>query len=125
MSPESALILRILAEHGARPDLRLWRNETFGGWVGKLAGRTRGGDVVLRGARMVQSGLCVGSADLIGITHEGQFIALEVKTGTGRPTPAQLSFLAVVRDLGGIGEVVRSVEDVTRILGAPPQRRAG
>lgn len=110
----------ILARHGARPDLRLFRNETAGAWVGKKVGQS-GRDVTLRHARMIQAGLAPGSSDLIGIADDGRFIALEVKTGSGRPTKEQESFLALVASMGGIAGVVRSVGDVDTLLGPPPE----
>jgi hypothetical protein len=66
--------------------------------------------------------LAVGSGDLIGgdpiiITPDmvGKtilvFASWEVKSGTGRPTPEQKQFAKVVRERGGIAEVVRSPEE--------------
>lgn len=77
--------------------------------------------------RLVTYGLCKGSADLIGfrrltITKEmvgqqlAQFVAIEVKTGRGRPTPEQANFLAVVAQAGGVAGVARSVEDAWQLL---------
>lgn len=67
-------------------------------------------------------GLPKGSADLIGVLavsvvlggHAvvlGRYLALEVKTPTGRIRPEQLQHLAAVRRFGGFGAVVRSVEE--------------
>jgi hypothetical protein len=74
-------------------------------------------------------GLCVGSSDLIGWTTRtitpdmvGQrvavFTAIEVKTLTGRTTPAQEHFLETVHRAGGIAIVARSEDDLARL--APP-----
>jgi len=128
-SKEAVLISHILKKHGARRDLRLWRNETALAWVGQVKGRTPRGDVVLRrGARPIQAGLFVGSADLIGITGPGcvghpagRFIFLEVKTPNTPTRKHQKAALALVRSMGGIAEIVKSVEDVTAILGEPPK----
>lgn len=68
------------------------------------------------GARVVY-GLAVGSADLVGVVR-GRFVALEVKTPTGRVTPAQAQWLALVRAQGGVAEVVRSVEDALAVVRA-------
>ena len=123
-SRERALIDRILAKHGARPDLRLWRNETALTWVGKRKRTTKTGDTVLhRGARRMSAGLKKGSADLIGIRQGGQFVALEVKTEGVRTSDTQKRWLAVIRDLGGLAAVVRSVEDVDEVLGEPPPQK--
>lgn len=119
-SPESVLIRKILARHGARPDLRLWRNETAGVWAGKVEGRHPDGGIVLRGGRHFQAGLCPGSSDLVGIGPDGRFIAVEVKTGGQSTDDRQRRWLQLIKDLGGIVGVVRSVEDVDDLLGPPP-----
>lgn len=77
------------------PGLVLWRNNV--------------GVAELRGAR-VRYGLAVGSADLIGCL-DGRFVALEVKTPTGRATPEQRLWLDLVRRHGGFAAVVRSVDE--------------
>lgn len=46
----------------------------------------------------------------------GRFIALEVKTATGRLTEKQARYLEQVRAAGGIGEVVRSVDEALKVL---------
>ena len=119
-SPETIIVAEILAEFGALPDLRLWRNETAGAWVGKVVGRTKAGDLVLRGARMIQAGLCVGSPDLIGLQLGGRFLGIEVKTPRGRAAEAQKQWIKVVGDLGGLTGIVTSPEDVAKLLRQGP-----
>lgn len=103
MKSETTLQNEIRLELGKRKNLRMFRNN-----VGMING--------------VQFGLCVGSSDLIGfksitITPEmvGQkvavFTAIEVKTDKGKVSPAQTKFVEMVRSFGGIGAVVRSVDD--------------
>ena len=98
----------MLADHGCR----LFRNQT-----GALKDQT---------GRLVRFGLCKGSSDLIGfksitITPEmvgkkiAAFVAIEVKTASGKPTPEQLNFVNRVKELGGIAGIARSVEDVLAI----------
>lgn len=57
-----------------------------------------------------------GFPDIL-VCYKGVFIGLEVKTETGRPTLQQEK---VMNDIelygGGIARVVRSIEDVERIL---------
>jgi len=66
----------------------------------------------------IQAGLlCDGASDLIGWTKNGKFLAMEVKTATGRPSPEQLNFIEQVKKSGGIAGVVRCPEDVIRLLG--------
>lgn len=120
---EQAIQQRIrLACSGAGSGVRLWRNNT--------------GRIVGQDGRMVTFGLCPGSADLIGyrsvtITPDmiGQtlavFVAVEVKSPTGRPTSEQTAFLEHVRAAGGLAGIARSVKDAEQILQAaaePPQR---
>ena len=57
-------------------------------------------------------GLCVGSADLVGIlAPSGRLLALEVKAPRGRTSEAQDVWMAHVRTMGGFACVVRSPMD--------------
>ncbi len=105
---------RIRLALGTHPQVRLFRNQ-----VGQLPDPRTG--------RPVQFGLARGSADLIGwrtitVTPEmvGQriavFTSIEVKTPTGRLTPAQCAWLGAVHTAGGIAGVARSVRDAEEIL---------
>lgn len=80
----------------------LWRNNVGVGRVG-------------RSDAPVRFGLAVGSADLVGLVTmpdgKGRFIAMEVKTQDGRLSEEQSRWLNLVRSLGGLAVVVRSVED--------------
>lgn len=89
---ESLVLARVRLTFGKQPDFVLWRNST-------------GYDE--RGFRY---GLCVGSADLIGV-FRGLFVAVEVKTLTGRVAPEQLRFLELVWKMGGVSCVTRSEEE--------------
>ena len=94
---ESQLLAEIRLALGRDPRAILWRNNT---------------GMAEQQGRPVRYGLCVGSADLVGIVApSGRFIALEVKTERGRVSAEQEQFLAVVNARGGFGVVVRSVED--------------
>ena len=88
--------------------------------------RTENG-VLLRRPRRVAFGMAVGSSDIVGwrsivITESmlgcrvAQFVALEVKKPGGRTTDAQRAFVELVRAQGGVGGVVRSVEDAEKML---------
>ena len=81
----------------------------------------------------VHYGLCVGSSDLIGfktrtITADdvGQrvavFVALEVKTATGRVSPDQKRFIEFVTNAGGIAGVVRSVSEAINLVDGMPNQ---
>lgn len=65
--------------------------------------------------RWVSFGLCVGSSDLIGWTREGIFLAIEIKTPSGRPTPDQLNFISAVKQAGGRAGIARSIKDAEDI----------
>ena len=94
----------------------VWRNETSGAWVGKKLHRA-GNQVTLGDARMIRFGLCVGSADLIGLTPSGQFLAVEVKTHTGRASKEQINFINQIRAHGGRAGIARSAEEALQIIG--------
>jgi len=79
---ESEIQKEIRLALGRREDVVLWRNN-----VG----------VMMRGGTYVRYGLCVGSADLIGIYKPtGQFLAIEVKEPGKKTTPDQKLFAQLV-----------------------------
>ena len=121
LHPHTVLVRSILAEHGARPDLRLWLNETKVAWVGKPAGRTAKGHTVLEDARPVSLGLFPGSADIVGILFgSARWIWIEVKTGKGELELLQRSAMKMMQDAGALTCLARSVADVDRVLGEAP-----
>lgn len=78
-------------------------------------------------SRPVMCGLANGSGDLIGftvveITQEmvGQriavFTSVEAKTRTGSPGVVQRNWLEMVRTMGGIAVIARSVEEMVAYL---------
>lgn len=84
-----------------------------------FAWRNNSGALVVPGAgtharRFVRYGM-KGSADIIGVCR-GIMFALEVKQPGRYPTPDQKAFLAEVTRCGGIGTVVRSVDDAMDII---------
>jgi hypothetical protein len=101
---EAQLVSAILLRCGSLPHVRLWRSQP-------LACRDRKG-------RMLRA-LPVGFPDLSGITSTGRFIGLEIKTPTGRVSPDQERFGAMLVKFGALYAVVRSVEDALRVLGMP------
>ncbi len=83
---------------GLEPGLVLWRNNVGAAFHAETK-------------RPVQYGVGgVGGSDLIGLLN-GRFIALEIKTPTGRIRAEQLGFIECVRANGGFAAIVRSVED--------------
>jgi len=63
----------------------------------------------------VQFGLGKGSFDLICCVC-GRFVALEVKTPTGRVSKDQEMWQAKMRRVGAVAEVVRSVAEAKAIV---------
>jgi hypothetical protein len=96
---ESDLQRAIRLAVGRSPDAVLWRNN-----VG-FAAESR-----------VRYGLCSGSSDLIGLSRTGRFLAIEIKAHGGRLTDEQTAFLDLVRRMGGVSGVARSVEDAMRLV---------
>ena len=94
----------------------VWRNETGKYWTGKVIHRD-GRTVTLSNAMMLALGLCVGSADLIGIQKDtGKFFAVEVKTMKGRPSKEQVEFIERVNARGGIAGIARCPQDALDLL---------
>jgi hypothetical protein len=101
-----------------------WRNNTAQAWVGEAVRITatrqvllHPGDVVVRNARPLHAGLCAGSSDLIGLHHgSGKFVAVEVKSPTGRATTQQTNFIDHVRSHGGLAGIARSPGDALNII---------
>lgn len=92
------LIMLALSEAGCL----IWRNNT--GVLKNAAGIP------------IKFGLCVGSSDLIGLTPTGRFLAVEIKTPTGKATPEQLRFIEAVRARGGIAGIARSPSEALALL---------
>lgn len=86
---------------GRHPDLVLWRNSIG---VAERRGFT---------IRFGVGG--PGGADLIGL-FRGRFVAIEIKTPTGRQSPEQRLFQQLVERKGGTYVVLRSVDDAERWL---------
>jgi hypothetical protein len=57
-----------------------------------------------------------GLSDIIGMLPGGRFLAVEVKVGRKKPTPAQSEFLSWVNDAGGLGVVVWSLEELEKVI---------
>ena len=110
---EKELQAKVLRELGSRPDVRIFRNQV--------------GTYRLEDGRVITSGLCKGSADLVGwqsvtITPEmvGQqvavFLSVEVKGERTRVTPEQQNWAAFVKKCGGKAVIARSLEQAQQIL---------
>lgn len=58
----------------------------------------------------------IGSSDFIVLMPNGITLLLEAKTDKTKQRPSQIEFEAKMKALGHIYEIVRSVEDVDRIV---------
>lgn len=57
-----------------------------------------------------------GVPDIIGLTKQGQFIGIEIKSRNDRVSKDQEIFLAEIRKRGGIGAVVRNAADILALM---------
>ena len=112
-------LLRHLQIEASNKGHRLFRNNEGVGWAGTQVRVSHPqmiwmnpGDVLVKSARALHAGLGTGSSDLIGISKDGRFLAVEVKAPKGRTTEGQESFIEMVRRMNGIGIIARSLEDL-------------
>lgn len=123
---DTPFLHRIMMAIGARPGVRVFRQNVGLGWFGELVAK-RGGRVVLDNARPLHAGLVRGSGDLIGWTSieitpamVGQrvaiFTSLEAKEGGGRPSRDQRTWMENVKEAGGIAGIVRSEADARALI---------
>ena len=107
MTSEADILRSIRLAIGGRDDVVIWRNS---------AGLAEHTDRQGRRTK-VPYGLCKGAADLIGIIKpSGRFLAIEVKTSTGKLRPEQKNFLRLIKSLGGVAGVARSVAEANAIV---------
>ncbi|WP_287028302.1 VRR-NUC domain-containing protein [Herbaspirillum sp.] len=115
MTPEARIqreVMLALSQAGCL----VWRQNTGQAWQGKQLHKARD-QITLGQCRPVHFGLCKGSSDVLGIAPGGAFLAVEVKTKTGRVTQEQQNFIVAVNRAGGIGFVARSADDALTQLG--------
>lgn len=111
---ESQLQDRVRLILGADPAGVWWRNNT--------------GVAEIRGHRVRYGVGNPGGADLIGL-FRGVFVAVEIKTPTGRQSPDQIKWQRLVESKGGLYVIVRSEQDARDLLADlhhryPEERRA-
>lgn len=115
---EETKLMRLIMIALSNANCMSWRNETSGAYVGKVIHKDAR-IVTLQNAQLMRFGLCVGSADIIGIHKPtGRFLAIEVKTKTGKPTKEQINFIEQVRAANGISGIARSVQEALDLLPA-------
>lgn len=105
---------------------RLFRNQVGKAYVGKVERFSKAtdvqvfpGDLVIRNARTVTTGMCPGSSDLIGWTSKtctpemlgtkiAVFTAIEAKVPGGKVAAEQRHFVDTVQKAGGIAAISTS-----------------
>lgn len=100
-----------MTEHDIQNAIRLKLSE-----LGYAVFRINSGKVRMADGRWFDTGVPKGFSDLIAV-KDGKIFFLEVKTETGKASPEQLNFLAVMRDrYGCTADIVRSVDDAVRVV---------
>jgi|TARA_R100000501_G_C2569793_1_gene77091 hypothetical protein len=106
MKEKETDIVKAILDYLAYKHIIAWRNQS-----GMLISSYKGKERAIRLGKK-------GVADIIGVFPDGsgRIMCLEVKTQIGKPTPEQSEFLESVREAGGIAEIVRSIEDVIKLI---------
>lgn len=104
----------------------VFRNNQGQGVLGQVV-KQEGTQFHIINGRRIQFGVCnPGGSDLIGwrtvtVTPDmvgkpvALFLALEVKTPTGKPTADQVNFIQAVRKAGGLAGIVRSADEAVGV----------
>ena len=98
------------------PDGLLFRVNTGSGWTGSRIQKNRDGSITIFNPRPFDTGVPVGFSDLLGVLPGGKALFLEIKSLKGKPSPAQLNFLAQATKTGAFAGVARSFDDVLKII---------
>jgi hypothetical protein len=99
---ETEIMQQILLALGAHPACRIWRMNT--------------GALPDQHGRLIRFGV-PGMADIIGLLRpSGRFLAIEVKTLTGRQSDQQRAFQRMVEAAGGIYILARSVDEAVEAV---------
>ncbi len=93
--PEKGLPQAILASFSLRKDLVCWRQNTGSVRIGRR--------FVVFGHR--------GAADITGILRDGRRVEIECKSTIGRQSKHQKDFEKMIRRMGGVYILCRSVEE--------------
>ena len=100
--------------HRAVVDHLRWRAEPGVLWLHPPNGEHRD---KITGTKLKRMGVLAGASDLL-LWHQGNSFALELKAPGGRPTEAQLDFLARFGDAGGHTAIVEGLDRALATLEA-------
>ena len=100
-------LVRLCIAYLSLRDHYVWRNNTV---VTRSCYTNKAG---IRSDRMWRAGM-KGSSDILGVTKDGKFLAVECKIGKNKPTPIQEEFLLSIRGRGGIAIVAYDITDLEK-----------
>lgn len=122
---ETETLKKVMLKLGAKPWLKIWRNNTGQAWNGVRVSLKKGSrvidsmgrtiivendDILIRRAHPVNFGL-KGSGDIAGvIAPNGTVLYIETKYGKYKQTDQQKLFAKMIQDMGGIYIVVKNPE---------------
>jgi len=118
----------IMLALGKLRNVKIFRNNTGSGWVGKYKWAKDRKGIFIEDPRPLKAGLCVGSSDLIGWTELeitpdmvgkkiAVFTAIEVKKNkNSTKSKEQINFLNQLRMSGGISGFAETDEQVINII---------
>jgi hypothetical protein len=98
----------------SRGPVRLFRSNAGVAWQGNIVQLTDY-RIVMHAPRAIRVGV-EGMADITGWVA-GQYAAIEVKTGLGRPTTQQKAFINAVLNSGGRAGIAHDLQEAAAILG--------
>ena len=132
MTRESEIQRAVHERLGARPDVRLWRQNVGVGVpmsaaaiLIRVAEYVRAGDYgtaralaprALEAARRVIRFGVEGAADLSGILAGGRRLEVEVKSERGRQSDEQHAYQAMIERFGGVYILARSADEAEEML---------
>ena len=113
---ENELLHTILKEFGARPNMRIWRNNTGSAYGVSLIQRAKQAGYIPDNLPITKYGI-KGMADIFGIiAPNGRHISIECKSDKGKQTPEQRIWQQMVESMGGVYILARSLKDVSEVF---------
>lgn len=101
MTSEAVNLKRVMLE-ASKLGMRVFRNQV--------------GQYNVEG-RIIKSGLCVGSSDLIGwLIPSGKFVAIEVKATGKKATEVQKNFVKQVKKAGGFACIIDDEKKLKKLV---------
>ena len=123
---ETNLMKKMMVRLSQNKAIRVFRVNVGKAWTGSDFFKRPNGDLLIKNPRPFKTGVPNGFSDLFGIvtvkiTKEmvgrtvGIFTAIEVKTPKGKASKEQISFIGLVKKLGGRAGIARSEQQAEDI----------